>query len=127
MFDGTSDIWLAYMQAYSQKQLGLEKAAMAMAGKVQRFIEAAVANDRQGDRGDHFNLLAAVQSLRGQEDAALASLELAWDHFDLDWTDLRAPWYGSLQNREKFRALKAEMQSHLNSERAKLGWDPVAI
>jgi TolB-like protein/Tfp pilus assembly protein PilF len=127
MFAGTSDIWLAYMQAYSQKQLGMEKAAMAMAGKVQRFIEAAVANDRQGDRGDHFNLLAAVQSLRGQEDAALASLELAWDHFNLDWTDLRAPWYRSLHKRAEFRDLKARMQSHLNAERAKLGWEPVAI
>jgi len=121
---GSSDIWLAYMQAYCQQRLAKVQDAQAMAGRIQQFIAVAVAN---GEPPNYFHLLAAVQLLMGKDDEAMQSLTQAWENYALDWTDLSSPWYLALHQREEFQALKESMQTHLNGERAKLGWDPVEI
>jgi len=120
----TSDIWLAYMQAFCQQQVGREQEALALAGRIQSFIESAVAN---GEPPYYYPLLAAVQLLLGEDDAAIQSLTSAWDNYGLFWHDFSAPRYQKLSQRAEFLALKKAVQSHLNTERAKLGWDPVAI
>jgi TolB-like protein len=119
-----SDIWLAYMQAYCQQQLGEEEKAQALAQRILQYLELAVAN---GEPPHYFRLLAAVQLLMGREDAAMQSMTEAWNNYSLSWVDLSQPWFVPLHGRDEFKALKESMQTHLNAERAKLGWEPVDI
>ncbi len=120
----SSDIWLAYFQAYCQTQLGREEEALALAARIQEYIELAVSN---GEPPFYFTLLAAVQSLTGEDDAALRSLLLAQDNNNLSWADLSSFAFASLQSRQDFQTLAKRIQAHLNEERARLGWDPVKI
>jgi TolB-like protein len=124
LFLWSSDIWLAYFQAYCQKQLGREEEALALAGRIGQFIEFAVSN---GEPPYYFTLLAAVQSLTGDDDAAMQSLLQAKENYNLSWADLDSPIYASLQSREDFQGLTKRVQDHLNEERARLAWAPVEI
>ncbi len=119
-----SDIWLAFVEAYCLQQLGREQEALAQAARIQQFIDHAVTN---GEPPTYFHLLASVQLLSGDSDAAMLSLVSAWEHYALDWEQLGSPWYQSLHQRKEFLALKESMQTHLNGERAKLGWPAVEL
>ena len=70
---------------------------------------------------------AKTQVLLGEPNAAMRSLEQAWQIYTLDWVDLSGAWYNPLHSRKDFQALKERMQIHLNAERTKLGWEPVTI
>jgi TolB-like protein len=124
MFFWASDIWLAYFQAHCQMQLGREEEALELAGRIGQFIELAVSN---GESPYYFTLLAAVQSLAGDDDAATQSLIQAEENYSLSWAHLNSPIYASLKSREDFQGLIKRVQDHLNEERARLGWAPVEI
>jgi len=120
---GPSDINLAHLQAYCLQQLGRSEEAFELTRRIQQFLDAAVVNGSIF----HMNLLAKTQVLLGEQDAAMRSLEQAWQIYTLDWVDLSGVWYSPLHSRKDFQALKERMQTHLNAERAKLGWEPVTI
>jgi hypothetical protein len=72
-------------------------------------------------------LPAAVQSLTAEDDAAMQSLLLSQDNYNLSWAELSSFAFVSLQSRQDFQALVKHVQVHLNKERARLGWGPVKI
>jgi hypothetical protein len=63
----------------------------------------------------------------GEEDEALDSLQLAWQHYDLSGLQLEGPFAELLHQRAEFRELRSEILDHTNTERAKLGWEPVTL
>lgn len=115
---------MAVNYAYCQQELGQSMEARALAERIRQYIDTAVAN---GQPPDYFLLLARVQMLLGEEDAAMGSIRLAWQNFKLDWTDLLYPELAPLKTRSEYLELTQSMQQHLNSERAKLGWEPIAL
>ena len=88
------------------------------------YLDSAVA---QGEPPYYFVFQARLQMLQGKQDAAMGSLRLAWQNYSLDWTDLLYPELAPLRSRPEYVELRESMQLHLNSERAKLGWEPVEL
>ena len=115
---------LAEHYAYCLKTTGRQQQASALAGRILAYIEAAVAN---GEQPYYFDFLALTQMVLGDEDAAMGSLRLAWQYYDLSWAMLSSPQFAPLRSREEFRALSASVQTHTNAERAKLGWEPIEL
>jgi TolB-like protein/Flp pilus assembly protein TadD len=115
---------LAQHYAYCLKTTGRQQQASALARRILAYIEAAVAN---GEQPYYFDFLALTQMLLGDEDAAMGSLRLAWQYYDLSWVMLSSPQFAPLRSREEFRELSASVQKHTNAERAKLGWEPIEL
>jgi TolB-like protein len=123
--DGTpSYAQLAQNYAYCLKTTGRQQQASALARSILTYIEAAVAN---GEQPYYFDFLALTQMVLGDEDAAMGSLRLAWQYYDLSWVMLSSPQFAPLRSREEFRELSASIQKHTNAERAKLGWEPIEL
>jgi tetratricopeptide (TPR) repeat protein len=121
--DDASPVAQAAMFALCLKQQGREAEADLLAHRIKAYIEGAVAN---GQPPNYLILLARAQLVLGEDNEALGSLKLAWQHHDLNWLPLEGPFTERLHEREEFRELQAEMLDHTNAERAKLGWEPVA-
>lgn len=121
---GVSHADLAVNYAYCLKKLDRLEEATSLAQRVDDYITQAVAN---GEPPYYFTLLARVQMLLGKDDAAMGSLRLAWQNHAVDWADLHYPELAPLQSRPAYLELVESMQLHLNSERAKLGWEPVEL
>jgi TolB-like protein/Flp pilus assembly protein TadD len=115
---------LAMNYAYCLQSTGKQQQAAALAQRILAYIEHAVAN---GEQPYYFDFLAQVQLLLGDEDAAMGSLRLAWQYYDLDWALLRFPMFNPLRSRREFLELSESMQAHTNAERAKLGWEPIEL
>jgi TolB-like protein len=124
MDEGVSHVDLAVNYAYCLQVLGRSEEARQLAQRVDAYIAQAVTN---GEPPDYFCLLARVQMLLGENDGAMGSLRLAWQNYSLDWTDLLYPELAPLRSRPEYVELRESMQLHLNSERAKLGWEPVEL
>jgi tetratricopeptide (TPR) repeat protein len=121
--DDSSPVAQATNFAWCLKQQGREAEAHLLAQRIKKYIEGAVVN---GQPPNYLKLLARAQGVLDEEDEALGSLKLAWQHHDLNWLHLEGPFTELLHEREEFRELQAEMLDHTNAERAKLGWEPVA-
>jgi len=121
---GVSHANLAVNYAYCLHALGRSEEASQLAQRVDAYIAQAVAN---GEPPYYFTLLARVQMLLGEEDAAMGSLRLAWQNYSLSWTDLLYPELQPLRSRPDYVELRESMQLHLDSERAKFGWEPVTL
>ena len=119
-----SRVGQASIYAWCLKQQGRDAEAQLLAQRIKTYIEGAVAN---GQPPDYLNLLARVQMVLGEKDEALGSLKLAWQYYDLYLSQLEGPFDELLHDREEFRELRSEMLDHTNSERAKLGWEPVTF
>jgi hypothetical protein len=119
-----SPVSQATIFAWCLKQQGRDAEAHLLAQRIKDYIEGAVAN---GQPPIYFELLARAQMVLGEDDEALDSLQLAWQHYDLHWLHLEGPLFEPLHEREGFRELQSEMLDHTNTERAKLGWEPVTL
>jgi tetratricopeptide (TPR) repeat protein len=122
--DDFSPVSQATIFAWCLKQQGRDAEAHLLAQRITAYIEGAVAN---GQPPDYFNLLARAQMVLGEEDEALGSLKLAWQHYDLHWLYLEGPLFEPLHEHEEFKELQSEMLDHTNTERAKLGWEPATL
>jgi TolB-like protein/Tfp pilus assembly protein PilF len=116
------DFAIAYSWALSR--LGRNEEAASLAQRIIDHIDFAVAN---GQRPTYFKSLAAAQSEAGDADAAIVSLRQALQYYRLDWVDLIAPWFQPLRAREDFQEIERAVIDHMNSERAKLGWEPIEL
>jgi hypothetical protein len=114
----------ATIYAWCLKQQGRDAEAHLLAQRIKEYIEGAVAN---GQPPNYFKLLARAQMVLGEDDEALGSLQLAWQHYDLHWLHLEGPIVERLHEREEFKELQSEILDHTNTERAKLGWEPVTL
>ncbi len=121
---GINNVRFATRHAWCLKQTGRDDQATALASKLDAYIEFAIAN---GQPSDYHRTRAEVQMLLGKHDAAMGSIKLAWQRYDFDWVDLQLPWYDPLRERQEFQEIKAAILSHMNMERAKLGWEPFEL
>jgi len=112
----------AQFQIYAQKQLEQSVETQKLAK-----IYNDVIKSRMLVRTDMYELLAVSYMLLDDKKAAMQSLEKAKEKFALNWDDLMQPWYDPLRSQEDFKLLKQQMQDHINTERSKLGWEPVTI
>jgi tetratricopeptide (TPR) repeat protein len=110
--------------AYCLKNTGKQQQATDLARRILSYVEGAVAN---GEQPYYFDFLALVQLVLGDEDAAMGSLRLAWQYYDLSWVMLSSPQFAPLRSREEFQELFRSVQEHTNAERAKLGWEPIEL
>ena len=115
---------LALDYAYCLKSTGKQQQATALARRMLSYIEDAVAN---GEQPYYFDFLALVQLVLGDENAAMGSLRLAWQYYDLNWVMLSSPQFAPLRSRAEFQELFESVQEHTNTERAKLGWEPIEL
>jgi TolB-like protein/Flp pilus assembly protein TadD len=121
---GLNNISIAVRYAYCLRETGRTEDSLKLARRMRQYIEQAAAN---GQPPEYFVTLAGVQMLLGNEDEAMGSLKIAWQNYKLGWIDFTLPWIQSLQSREEFRELQTALLEHMNSERAKLGWDPIEL
>ena len=119
---GSNNIQDASIYAWCLSESGRTDDARRLARRMEDYIDTAIAN---GQPPTYFSTLAEVQTLRGDHDAAIGSLKLAWQHYGLDWVDLASPILGPLRELPEFRELRAAVYAHTNTERARLGLVPV--
>jgi tetratricopeptide (TPR) repeat protein len=115
---------LALHYVVSLKQLGRDQEARALAQRMLDYIQRAVDN---GQPPNYYDKLAIIQLVMDEQDAAVASLRTALQNYDLDWALMEGPWFSELRDRPDFREIHSAVMSHTNSERARLGWAPVAV
>jgi len=123
--DGSiSYAWLALSYAACLKSTGRQEEALALGKRILALVENAIAN---GQPPNYFIFLARTQMLLDDQDAALTSLRKGLQHYSLSWTDLSLPDFDSLRPSPEFQQIEQVFQDHMNSERAKLGWDPIEL
>jgi TolB-like protein/Tfp pilus assembly protein PilF len=105
------------------RQVGRIEESRELALRMQVYIEDAIIAGFRG--GYHFNL-AFTQMMLDDNDAAMNSLQLAWEEFRIRGYFFEYPWVSLLEDREDFQVLKQAVYAHINAERAKLGMEPVS-
>jgi hypothetical protein len=71
------------------------------------------------------NLEIALLIFDGDLDGAMTKLKAGAAEGRINWADEFFPVFDPLKDREEFKAIFADVDAHINAERAKLGWDPV--
>lgn len=76
---------------------------------------------------ERFDLMnrAQMEVINGNPESAMKMLKEAWSHKFLSWYDRSDPMWKPLQDRAEFQALFAEVDAHLNRERAEAGLPPM--
>jgi TolB-like protein len=122
--NGGSGFNLAIFRAWLHTQLGDREAARALLAEAQAFIDFNRAN---GLTRDYWVPQAQIHVQRGEPDRAMTMLEQALEQNGLLWWAATLPEMRTLEDREDYRALLVRLEQKTNAERAKLGWEPVAI
>jgi len=123
--DGSiSYAWLALSYAACLKSTGRQEEALALGKRILALVENAIAN---GQPPNYFIFLARTQMLLDDQDAALTSLRKGLQQYSLSWADLSLHDFDSLRPSPEFQQIEQVLQDHMNSERAKLGWDPIEL
>ncbi len=115
---------LALSYAACLKSTGRQGESRELGYRLSTLVENAIAN---GQPPDYFAFLARTQMLLDDQAAALASLREALQHYNLSWADLSLPEFDSLRSSPEFQLIQQALEDHMNSERAKLGWDPIEL
>jgi TolB-like protein/Tfp pilus assembly protein PilF len=121
---GASDALLALQYAMCLKSTGATEQSRALGERLLALVEKAVAN---GQPPDYFDFLALTQMLLDDQTAAIYTLHKGLQHYDIDWTDLSLLAFDSLRSDKDFQEIEQALEDHTNSERAKLGWDPIQL
>ena len=121
---GGSNFTSASIYAWCLQQVGRDSEASALAERLMTFIDYSVDH---GAQNFYYHAQATVQSLLGQDDDAIGSLKLALQEQSLSWVNLEWPLYQRLFSRADYQEIRTALYDHINSERAKLGWDPVEV
>ena len=116
--------WLGLNYAACLKSTGRQKESRALGNRLLTLVETAIAN---GQPPNYFVFLARTQALLDDQAAALASLRKALQHYNLSWVDLSLSDFDSLRSTAEFQQIKQALEDHMNSERAKLRWDPIEL
>lgn len=124
ILNGASGFNLAIFRAWLLQQAGRMDEAMALADQAQAFLDFSRAN---GLSREFWIPQAQLHVLRGERDEAVAVLEQALDQNGLIWWAATLPELQTLQDRADYQALLLRVEQRTNEERAKLGWEPVAI
>ena len=119
-----SDAQLALSYAMCLKSTGATEQSRALGKRLLALVEKAVAN---GQPPDYFEFLARTQMLFDDKNAAIASLRKGLQYYNLGWVRLSSPGYDSLRSDKDFQEIEQALEDHMNSERAKLGWDPIEL
>ena len=82
---------------------------------------------RNGARRGYQVTEARLSILEGKPAAAIALLREERDWGGLRWYEIQGPLFDRLSEEPEFIALKADLDAHINDERAKLGWQPAAF
>lgn len=121
---GISYAWLGLSYAACLKSAGRQKESRALGNRLLTLVETAIAN---GQPPNYFVFLARTQTLLDDQAAALANLREALQHYNLSWVDLSLSDFGSMRSNPEFQQIEQALEDHMNSERAKLGWDPIEL
>jgi TolB-like protein len=114
----------ALQYALCLQRSGEQERAEHLAERIKAYIEMAVSN---GQPQNYHDQLARVYVVLNKHDATMAELELAFKAFDFGWLDAALPWTEPLRERADYQDLVQRMYTHLNGERAKLGWEPLEV
>ena len=121
---GISYAWLALSYAACLKSTGRREEAIALGKRILALVENAIAN---GQPPNYFIFMARTQMLLDNQAAAFTSLREALQHYNLSWVDLSLSEFDSLRSSPEFQQIEQALEDHMNSERAKLGWDPIEL
>ncbi len=124
LLNSLSGFNLALFRAWLHKQAGRDDKAMALLDEAQAFIDFNRAN---GLVRYYRVPQAQIHVTRGESDQAVALLDQAVEQNDFVWWAATLPELLTLLEREDYQAILARAEQKLNTERAKLGWEPVAI
>lgn len=120
----TSYAWLALSYAACLKSTGRQEESRALGERLLALVENAIAN---GQPPDYFSFQARTQMLLDDEAGALASLREALQHYRLSWVDLSLSDFDSLRSNPEYQQIDQALEDHMNSERARLGWEPIEL
>jgi tetratricopeptide (TPR) repeat protein len=119
----TSYLNLTISLADTLQRAGRNESAATFLDEARASIENLKHN---GARADYQLPEARLSILEGNINEALPLLRAADNSGGIIWDDFNDPIIVRLAENPEFIAFKAEYYAHLNAERAKLGWPPVA-
>lgn len=122
LFELPPERMLAPYLAFARQQVGDISRADPLIASIETALERL---KNEGATARHLVLEARLNILRGERDAAMRALRQAHNTQHLGWYVLQEPFFKSLRQRDDFKALVLEVDSHIDTERAKLGWDPI--
>ncbi|MEP0200909.1 MAG: hypothetical protein ABJ084_03750 [Halioglobus sp.] len=106
------------------QQRGQTESAEANLSKARNAIDAF---KRSGARAGYQWSEARLSILEGHPAAAVRLLKDASENGQLVWHSFSCPIINRLSEDPEFVAVKAKLYEHINAEREKLGWAPVAV
>lgn len=113
----TAFVWLKV-----KREIGDEEAVVRMLATIERF---ALRQEKEGLEAYLPISRAMISLYRGDEDQAMVDLREAHGAYLLRWKDRFDPVIQPFHDNPEFKALMAEVDAHINAERAKLGWTPM--
>ncbi len=114
---------LALNRAWCLRKLGKEKEALEVLNRVEPYLE----NLRVSATYSYFNVDAKMKLMRGDRSGALDTLEAAMARHDIGFSLFADPVLRSLSGDPRFEKIRDDLTTHVNAERAKLGWPPATL
>jgi TolB-like protein len=111
---------LALNRVYCLRRLGRRAEGDPIMDAVRPYLETLRQNAEHG----YMLLDAKFRLLDGDRDGALDTLERGAEAGELVWSDFADPVLRDLADEPRYIALKKNLDTFINAERAKLGWPP---